>query len=92
VGLASWFSRLGPKHDTTPVKEFQGAEKEMLVQYCLETLEQRHIDYFIFGHRHLALEYPLPQNSVYINLGDWIRYDSYAEFEGQELKLKYYKG
>jgi UDP-2,3-diacylglucosamine hydrolase len=91
VGIASWFSRLGPKHADIPIKEFMGPEKEMLVQFCLDTLKQRHYDYFVFGHRHLALEYPLPQGSTYINLGDWIRYDSYGVFEGEQLKLKYYK-
>ena len=39
-------------------------------------------------YRHLALEYPLPQNSIYVNLGDWIRFDSYAVFDGGELALK----
>ena len=90
VGLAGWFSRLGPKHADSPAEEFMGPEKEMLVQFCLETLNREHFDYFVFGHRHLAIEYPLPQSSLYINLGDWIRYDSYAEFDGGNLKLKYY--
>ena len=29
-------------------------------------------------------------NSRYINLGDWIRYFTYAEFDGEELTLKSY--
>ena len=91
VGLAGWFSRLGPKHADTPVEGFRGAEKEWLVQFCIATLEQEFVDYFIFGHRHLAMEYPLPQNSLYVNLGDWIRFDSYAVFDGIDLELKYYK-
>jgi UDP-2,3-diacylglucosamine hydrolase len=91
VGAAAWFSQLGPKHTDGPPKEFLGPEKEMLVQFCLEMLKHEHIDYFIFGHRHIAIEYPLPQNSLYVNLGDWLRYDSYAEFDGETLKLKYYK-
>jgi len=90
VGLASWFSRLGPKHADGPEKEFLGPEKEWLVQFCLETLNNEHYDYFIFGHRHIAVAYPLPQNSLYVNLGDWIRYDSYAEFDGEDLKLKFH--
>lgn len=90
VGVASWFSQLGPKHADTPIKEFQGPEKEWLVQFCMDTLNNEHFDYFIFGHRHIAIEYPLPQNSLYVNLGDWIRYDSYGEFDGKDLKLKYY--
>lgn len=92
VGLAGWFSRLGPKHADMPEKEWLGPEKEMLVRFCLETLEHEHFDFFIFGHRHIAKEFPLPQNSLYVNLGDWIRYDSYAEFDGEALRLKYYKG
>jgi UDP-2,3-diacylglucosamine hydrolase len=91
VGVASWFSRLGPKHADIPIKEFMGPDKEMLVQFCLDTLKHEHYDYFIFGHRHIAIEYPLPQNSMYVNLGDWIRYDSYAVMDGTELKLEYYK-
>jgi UDP-2,3-diacylglucosamine hydrolase len=91
VGLAGWFSRLGPKHADMPEKEFLGPDKEMLVQFCLHTLKHHHYDYFVFGHRHIAIEYPLPDNSLYVNLGDWIRYDSFAEFDGEQLRLKYYK-
>lgn len=92
VGMASWFSHLGPdKQGVVPEKEFMGPEKEMLVQYCMDFLKKEHIDYFIFGHRHLCIEYPLPQNSLYVNLGDWLRYDSYADFDGKDLRLKYFK-
>ncbi len=91
VGIAEWFSRLGPKH-TQEEEKFLGPEKEWLVQFCLEKLKTEKIDYFLFGHRHITLEYPLPNNSLYVNLGDWIRYDSYAVFDGKELKLQYYKG
>lgn len=90
VGLASWLSHKGPKHIAAE-DPFKGPEKEFLVQYCLQHLQQEHIDYFIFGHRHLALEYPLPPNSLYINLGDWLRFDSYAVFDGVDLKLQYFK-
>jgi len=81
---------MGPKHEVAE-KPFLGPEKEWLVQFCLDTLEREHIDYFIFGHRHIAIEYQLPKDSMYLNLGDWIRYDSYAEFDGNNLSLKYYK-
>jgi UDP-2,3-diacylglucosamine hydrolase len=90
VGLAGWFSRLGPKHNTEEAP-FQGPEKEYLVQFCLQKLQEEHFDYFIFGHRHIAIDYPLPQNSRYINLGDWIRYNSYGVFDGTDMKLHYYK-
>lgn len=91
VGVAGWFSKKGPKH-TDEEETFQGPDKEWLVQYALEKLRHEHIDYFIFGHRHIAIEYQLNEKSTYVNLGDWIRYNSYAEFEGETLRLKYYNG
>lgn len=92
VGFAGWLSRLGPKHSTeSPAKKFLGPEKEMLVQFCLETLNNEHFDYFVFGHRHIAIEFNLPQSALYVNLGDWLQFDSYAAFDGTDLKLKYYQ-
>jgi UDP-2,3-diacylglucosamine hydrolase len=90
VSMAEWFSELGPKHTNDEEKKFLGKE-EWLVQFAEDKLKKEHIDYFIFGHRHIAIEYPLPDNSLYVNLGDWIRYDSYAVFDGKDLKLQYYK-
>lgn len=69
---------------------FLGEEKEWLIIYCKEVLKQQHFDYFIFGHRHLPIDFKLGNNSRYVNLGDWIRYFTYAEFDGQNLELKYY--
>ncbi|HQQ93645.1 MAG TPA: UDP-2,3-diacylglucosamine diphosphatase [Bacteroidia bacterium] len=66
---------------------FLGKEKEWLYQYCLNYLKQEHIDYFVFGHRHLPLDLELGERSRYLNLGDWIRYDSFAEFDGEKLSL-----
>ncbi len=90
VGVAGWLSRLGPKHADAPEKQFLGND-EWLVQFALDKIKTNHIDYFIFGHRHIAIEYPLSDSSMYVNLGDWIKYDSYAVFDGSELKLKFYK-
>jgi UDP-2,3-diacylglucosamine hydrolase len=71
--------------------EFLGNEKEWLVQYAKMKLTQQHFDYFIFGHRHLPLEITLSESSTYLNLGDWISYFSYAEFDGKSVGLKYFK-
>ena len=90
VGIAGWASRQGPKHESDKLPVFLGPEKEWLIQYATDLLKTETIDYFIFGHRHLALQYDLPQGARYINLGDWIRYDSYAVFDGNNLSLQYY--
>lgn len=67
---------------------FLGEDGEWLVQYCKRKLEQKHRDYFIFGHRHLPLEIELASNSHYINLGDWIHYFTYGVFDGNSMELK----
>ena len=68
--------------------KFLGNDKEWLVQYSLKKLEEKHRDYFVFGHRHLPLDIPLNEQSKYINLGDWIGYYTYAVFEVDTLTLK----
>jgi UDP-2,3-diacylglucosamine hydrolase len=91
VGLANYLSRRSRSMTGQTDAVFLGEEKEWLITYCKEVLKQQQYDYFIFGHRHLPIDFALTQNSRYINLGDWIRYDSYAVFNGQQLELCYYK-
>lgn len=69
-------------------EKFLGAENEWLFLYSKEYLKQHAIDYFIFGHRHLPLDLPLNETVRYINLGEWIQYNSYAVFDGTALKLE----
>ncbi|NND80737.1 MAG: UDP-2,3-diacylglucosamine diphosphatase [Maribacter sp.] len=68
--------------------KFLGEDKEWLVQYCKRKLEKEHHDYFVFGHRHLPLEIDLNDKARYVNLGDWISYYTYGEFDGKKLVLK----
>ena len=71
--------------------KFLGEENEWLAQYCRRKLETTHYDYFVFGHRHLPLEIKLQENSMYINLGDWIQYFTYGVFDAHTLSLKKYE-
>ena len=71
--------------------KFLGAEKEWLVQYAKRKLEEKHYDYFVFGHRHLPLDIELSPTSKYVNLGDWITYFSYGVFDGASLSLEYFE-
>jgi UDP-2,3-diacylglucosamine hydrolase len=70
--------------------KFLGEENEWLVQYCKRKLEDKHRDYFVFGHRHLPLNIDLNTHSKYINLGDWIQYFTYGVFDGENFELKEY--
>ena len=70
---------------------FEGVDREWLAIYAKEQLQKSHFDYFVFGHRHLPLDIELSQHSKYVNLGEWINYNSYAVFDGNELTLNYFE-
>ncbi len=70
---------------------FAGEENEWLAIFAKEQLLKEHFDYFIFGHRHLPLNIKLNENSSYINIGEWINYNSYAVFDGNKLSLAYFE-
>lgn len=91
IGLANYMSRKSRAATGQTDEHFLGEENEWLIVYCKEVLQQQHYDYFVFGHRHLPIDFSLPGGSRYINLGDWLRYDSYAVFDGNQLELKYYQ-
>lgn len=67
---------------------YLGDDKEEIVVYCRNMLKKQHVDYFIFGHRHLPLNLELEANSHYINTGDWITHFSYAVFDGDKVYLE----
>ena len=91
IGIADFFSRKSRAKTGSRNEVFLGEEKEWLVIYCKEILQKQHYDYFIFGHRHLPLDIQLSTQSKYINLGDWIKYFTYAVFDGENATLEYYK-
>ncbi|MCU7540637.1 UDP-2,3-diacylglucosamine diphosphatase [Riemerella anatipestifer] len=70
-------------------KEFLGEDREFLVRYSKEKLKAEHIDYFVFGHRHLPMILEVGAGASYVNLGDWISYYSYGVFDGTQFQLKY---
>jgi|SRR6218665_1524491 len=92
IGLANYFSRKSRAQTGSAEEIFLGEDKEWLIIYCKEILLQKKVDFFVFGHRHLPIDYRLSDNSRYINLGDWIKYFTYAVFDGEEVKLLSYKG
>jgi len=91
IGLANYLSRKSRIKTGSVNETFLGEENEWLIIYSKEILQQKYFDYFIFGHRHLPIDVVLPQNSRYINLGEWIKYNSYAVFDGTTIELLYFK-
>lgn len=91
IGLANYLSRKSRIKTGSVNETFLGEENEWLIIYSKEILQKQYFDYFIFGHRHLPIDVVLPQNSRYINLGEWIKYNSYAVFNGTTIELLYFK-
>lgn len=99
MSLAHYMSRRSRAQTGMSEEVFLGEDKEWLIIYCKEVLKTRlaggqgkNIDFFVFGHRHLPVDHRLNEHTRYINLGDWIRYYTYAVFENGQLILKSYKG
>ena len=91
IGLANYFSKKSRAKTGLVEEVFMGEENEWLITYSKEILKNKPVDYFIFGHRHLPIDCKLNNNSRYINLGEWIKYCSYAVFDGEKIELLYYK-
>jgi UDP-2,3-diacylglucosamine hydrolase len=68
--------------------DFLGEDKEDLIRYSKKILKEDPIDYFIYGHRHLALSHKLNEGPEIIFLGDWVYNGSFAEWDGTQLVLR----
>ena len=92
VGLANYFSNKSREATGTTEEVFLAEEREWLLMYSREVLKKEHFDFFVFGHRHLPIDFRLSAESRYINLGEWINYCTYAVFDGIEMRLLSYTG
>jgi UDP-2,3-diacylglucosamine hydrolase len=91
IGLAHFWS--GKSRALYPeAPRFLGEEKEWLIHFANEKLDTLHVDYFIFGHRHLPIHHVLKNGtSHYINLGEWLYAASYGVFDGEEVEIAYFE-
>ena len=130
MNMAKYFSNKSRNADKGDEEIFLGEENEWLITYSKQCLQKKHFDFFVFGHRHLPIDFNLTPNpspaelergatgsldsvkldisatdghfpanlerggtvSRYINLGEWINYDSYAVFDGNDVTLKSFSG
>lgn len=87
IGFAGMWSKHSRAKNMTKDDQFFG-EQEWLWQYSREIENAEHHDYYVFGHRHLPLDLKVGENSRYINLGEWLHYQTYGCFDGNTLSLK----
>ncbi|HEU5289702.1 MAG TPA: UDP-2,3-diacylglucosamine diphosphatase [Cyclobacteriaceae bacterium] len=92
IGIARYWSKKSRISNNKREEKFQGDEKEFLLTYCKELEKKSHHDFYIFGHRHLPLDLKVSENSRYINLGEWVNFNTYAVYDGKSVELKTFNG
>ena len=83
----SWSKSSRKKHDYTKPIDYN---EEFLVKYSKTILQKEHIDFFVFGHRHIPFQIEIGKDTVFTNIGDWLINFTYGVFDGEELKLERY--
>jgi len=92
IRLANYFSGKSRAKTGSADEVFLGEDKEWLIVYAKEKAKEIKADYFIFGHRHFAIDLPINGGARYINLGDWLRLNTYAIYDGAQVQLIEWKG
>lgn len=66
---------------------FNGDDRELQIIFAREAIAKQHLDFFIFGHRHVPYDVHIGNDSRVINLGDWINNFTYAVWDGKDIGL-----
>jgi len=88
IRIANYWSRQSRISNMKMEEKFTGEENEFLLTYCRNLEKTSHHDFYIFGHRHLPLDLTVAETSRYINLGEWVHFDTYAVYDGKNVSLK----
>ncbi|HFC01032.1 MAG TPA: UDP-2,3-diacylglucosamine diphosphatase [Phaeodactylibacter sp.] len=91
IGLAHFWSQKS-RAVSPAMLRFLGEKKEWLVSFCNKKIDTEDIDFFIFGHRHLPIDYTLKNGkSRYINIGEWMHACSYGVFDGEDMQVLFFE-
>ena len=79
---------------TTRRPDDEEREKEASAAQLTRFVERHHrdhpeVEYYVFGHLHLA-QMTEVEGAQVVFLGDWIRQDTYAVFDGRQLTLHHF--
>jgi len=88
IGIAQRWSKYSRISNMKREEKFQGEENEFLLTYCRDLEKTQNHDFYVFGHRHLPLDLNVSEKSKYINLGEWVHFNTYAEYDGKNISLK----
>lgn len=90
VGFAHWWSASNRDFGNRPVPVFQGLESDPQAVFAREYLQEVDpgINFFVFGHTHVAVNEELSPTCRFVVLGDWIWHDTYGIFDGENLEIR----
>lgn len=86
--IANTWSRKSRITNLKKDEQFKGEQGEFLWVFCSDMEKKKHHDFYIFGHRHLPLDLKVTDNSRYINIGEWVHFNTYAVYDGTNVELK----
>jgi UDP-2,3-diacylglucosamine hydrolase len=92
IGIARYWSKKSRISNMKREEKFTGEENEFLLTYCKQLESSQHYDYYVFGHRHLPLQLPVNERSTYLNLGEWVHFNTYAVYDGHTATLHTFTG
>ncbi|MBD5254744.1 MAG: UDP-2,3-diacylglucosamine diphosphatase [Barnesiella sp.] len=91
VGFAHGWSHHSRKHGQQSTST-QLNDSDPLVRFALDYMDRNgHVDFFIFGHRHIMTEQTIASNTKLILLGDGFNHFSYGVWDGSKFSLKSFK-
>lgn len=70
---------------------FKGKKHELLYHFCKDHSQNNNCDYYIFGHRHLPLKINIKDGVEYLNLGEWLTYNTFVKITPGNTALMQYK-
>lgn len=93
IRIANFSSKTSRTATPPEERAWLGGNREWLLQYCNRKVENGiEPDYFIFGHRHLPIDWQLKNGrSRYLNLGEWLHHCSYIVFDGDTLEIRFFE-
>ncbi|HPD95492.1 MAG: UDP-2,3-diacylglucosamine diphosphatase [Bacteroidales bacterium] len=87
-----WFGNrwsIGSRYSKEITHNFRG-EDEQITKYSRLMLEKENFNFFIYGHWHSPIIYPLTDDARIAILGDWLVSNTYAVWDGETFKLMKY--
>lgn len=95
VPFAHAWSSHSRKADKSYIEDLSHPEDDSYVKFAVE-YNQAHpedkVSRFVFGHRHIVLDYHAPEGCEIIILGDWINHFTYGIFDGKTFEICKFSG